>query len=158
MFKVVLVSPQIPPNTGNIIRLCSNTGCTLHIIEPMGFELCDSKLKRAGLDYAETVNIQSYSSMSNFYIANEAGHSFTFSKWHTKLYSEVNYQPADVLIFGSETSGLPQEIRNSVIPEHRVMIPMFPNNRSLNLSNAVAIAVYEAWRQQAFKNKSEVPV
>ena len=150
MFKVVLVSPQIPPNTGNIIRLCSNTGCSLHLIEPLGFELSNAKLRRAGLDYSETVNIQTYRSFSDFNDSHESGHRFTFSKWHTNLFSNVDYKPGDALIFGSETSGLPTEIRNSVLPEHRVLLPMLPHNRSLNLSNAVAIAVYEAWRQNGF--------
>lgn len=150
MFKVVLVSPQIPPNTGNIIRLCSNTGCSLHLIEPLGFQLSNAKLRRAGLDYSETVNIQTYRSFSDFNDSQESGHRFTFSKWHTNLFSNVDYKPGDALIFGSETSGLPTEIRNSVLPEHRVLLPMLPHNRSLNLSNAVAIAVYEAWRQNGF--------
>ena len=150
MFKVVLVSPQIPPNTGNIIRLCSNTGCSLHLIEPLGFQLSNAKLRRAGLDYSETVNIQTYRSFSDFNDSHESGHRFTFSKWHTNLFSNVDYKPGDALIFGSETSGLPTEIRNSVLPEHRVFLPMLPHNRSLNLSNAVAIAVYEAWRQNGF--------
>ena len=150
MFNVVLVSPQIPPNTGNVIRLCANTGCILHLIEPLGFEWDDSKLRRAGLDYREWADVQVHATYRIF--ANHYGEdrSFIFSKFHTRVYTSVEFLPGDNLVFGSETSGLPQSIRSDARPEHRLKLPMRPGNRSLNLSNAVAVVVYEAWRQNGF--------
>lgn len=150
MFNVVLVSPQIPPNTGNIIRLCANSGCRLHLIEPLGFELEDSKLRRAGLDYKEWADVQVHRTYSDFAESSGSGRNFTFSKFHSKIYTGVEYAPNDNLIFGSEVSGLPDSIKSSGDPEHRLKLPMLPDNRSLNLSNAVAIVVYEAWRQNGF--------
>ena len=154
MFNVVLVSPQIPPNTGNIIRLCANSGCRLHLIEPLGFELEDSKLRRAGLDYREWADVRVYGTYSDFVDKCGNGRNFTFSKFHSKFYTSVDYTPNDNLIFGSEVSGLPKSIRCSENPEHRLKLPMLPDNRSLNLSNAVAIVVYEAWRQNGFTMNS----
>lgn len=150
VFNVVLVSPQIPPNTGNIIRLCANAGCNLHLIEPLGFELDDSKLRRAGLDYREWADIQVHQTYTDFTDSYSEGRNFLFSKFHTKIYTRIDYLPNDNLIFGSETSGLPEFIRSSEGPEHCLKLPMLPDNRSLNLSNAVAIVVYEAWRQKGF--------
>ncbi len=153
MFNVVLVSPQIPPNTGNIIRLCANSGCRLHLIEPLGFELENSKLRRAGLDYREWADVQVHSTYLDFADSYGSGRNFTFSKFHSKIYTSVEYAPNDNLIFGSEVSGLPDSIKSSVESESRLKLPMLPDNRSLNLSNAVAIVVYEAWRQNGFAMK-----
>ena len=151
MFNVVLVAPQIPPNTGNIIRLCSNSGCSLHLVEPLGFSLDDTKLKRAGLDYREFVNIRVYEAFDSLITQIGTPRVFMFSKFHERLHTESQFQPGDALVFGSETSGLPESIRLRVAPEFRVTLPMAAGNRSLNLSNAVAIAVYEAWRQNGFR-------
>ncbi len=150
MFNVVLVSPQIPPNTGNVIRLCANTGCRLHLIKPLGFVLDDAKLRRAGLDYREWADVQVHEDYTGF--INQLGHgrSYTFSKFHTNVYTNAQYLPDDNLIFGSETSGLPDSIRTGGDPEYHMKLPMLPGNRSLNLSNAVAVVVYEAWRQNGF--------
>ncbi|MDE0309834.1 MAG: tRNA (cytidine(34)-2'-O)-methyltransferase [Acidiferrobacterales bacterium] len=150
MFNVVLVSPQIPPNTGNIIRLCANSGCRLHLIEPLGFELEDSKLRRAGLDYREWVDVRVHPTYSDFTDIHGNSRNFTFSKFHSNVYTGVDYAPHDNLIFGSELSGLPEFVKSGVDPAHRLRLPMLPDNRSLNLSNAVAIVVYEAWRQNGF--------
>ena len=150
MFNIVLVSPEIPPNTGNIIRLCANTGCNLHLVEPLGFELSDAKLRRAGLDYREWANVQVYESYSSFVERHDSERLFIYSKFHSKLYTESEYHPDDVFVFGSETAGLPERIRMSVNSERCLKLPMLPYNRSINLSNAVAIVVYEAWRQNGF--------
>ena len=150
LFNVVLVSPQIPPNTGNVIRLCANTGCRLHLIEPLGFELDDTKLRRAGLDYREWVDIQVYRSYPDYAEKHDGDRCFTFSRFHSELYTRVKFRPNDSLVFGSETTGLPESIRHGGNPNHRLTLPMLPENRSLNLSNAVAVVVYEAWRQNSF--------
>lgn len=147
MVHIILFEPEIPPNTGNIIRLCANTGCTLHLIEPLGFPLDDKRMKRAGLDYHEFANIQVYPDLEAC-LANIAGAVYAFTTKAKTLYSEVNYQPIDALLFGPETRGLPENIRAQF---SCVRLPMLPNSRSLNLSNSVAVAVYEAWRQNEFK-------
>lgn len=154
MFNVVLVSPEIPPNTGNIIRLCANSGCRLHLIEPLGFDLSDSRLRRAGLDYREGVEIHVYRTFEECVHAYPNQDLMIYSKRYRKPYTQVNYRPGDLLVFGSETSGLPDTIHQSVAVEHRLTLPMRPNNRSLNLSNAVAIVVYEAWRQIGFERST----
>jgi tRNA (cytidine/uridine-2'-O-)-methyltransferase len=154
MFHIVLVHPEIPPNTGNIIRLCANTGCTLHLIEPLGFPLESSRLKRAGLDYHEFANLQVHRDWKEF-MDNENPKSHQLHALTTKSSSTLGsakFEPADYLIFGSETKGLPQEIRNRIPMENHWRLPMMPNSRSLNLSNSVAIVVYEAWRQNGFVN------
>lgn len=150
MFNIVLVSPEIPPNTGNVMRLCANAGCSLSLVKPMGFELDDAKLKRAGMDYREFVDVRVFESFSD--CANEFGaeRMHVFSKFHERSYAAVDYRPGDTLVFGSETSGLPESIRLAAAPQRRLKLPMMPGNRSLNLSNAVAIATYEAWRQNGF--------
>lgn len=154
MFHVVLVHPEIPPNTGNIIRLCANTGCTLHLIEPLGFPLESSKLKRAGLDYHEFANLQVHPNWQDF-IQLENPHEHQLHAMTTKSsrsFGHAQLQIGDYFIFGSETKGLPQEIRNRIPSEQHWRLPMMPNSRSLNLANSAAVVVYEAWRQHAFLN------
>jgi tRNA (cytidine/uridine-2'-O-)-methyltransferase len=146
MFHVILYEPEIPPNTGNIIRLCANTGSTLHLIEPLGFPLDDKRMKRAGLDYHEFANIQVHSDLKKC-LTYIQGSLYAFTTKTTALYTDVNYQPGDALLFGPETRGLPEEVRAQ---SHCVRLPMLPDSRSLNLSNSVAVAVYEAWRQNHF--------
>ena len=150
MFHVVLYQPEIPPNTGNVIRLCANAGATLHLIEPLGFEPDDAKLRRAGLDYHEWVGVRQYPKWSDFFEQAPGKRLFACSTRGRSDYAAVNYQPGDMLLFGPETRGLPEDLLNLVPPECRLRIPMRPHNRSLNLSNAVAVILYEAWRQQGF--------
>jgi tRNA (cytidine/uridine-2'-O-)-methyltransferase len=150
MFHVALYQPEIPPNTGNIIRLCANTGARLHLIRPLGFELDDARLRRAGLDYREWAEVRQHESLAALHTA-LPGRLFAFSTRGTRLYHDVQYANDDILLFGPETRGLPQAVLESVAPENRLRIPMRPGNRSLNLSNAVAAVVYEAWRQQDFR-------
>ena len=154
MFNIVLVHPEIPANTGNIIRLCANTGCALHLIEPLGFQLESSKLKRAGLDYHEFASLQVHKSWSEFMTKvqpqPEQMHALTTKSSH--LIAKATFQIGDFLIFGNETSGLPEEVRNQISLTNRWRLPMMPESRSLNLSNSVAIVTYEAWRQHGFQN------
>lgn len=150
MFHVVLYEPEIPPNTGNIIRLCANTGSCLHLIEPLGFELDDKRLRRAGLDYHEFAQVQVHASYAEYIRAMQPARIFTCSTKARHNYAQVTYQAGDVLLFGPETRGLPDPIRQSVPPEQQLRIPMLPDCRSLNLSNAVAVMLYEAWRQHGF--------
>lgn len=150
MFHLILYRPEIPPNTGNIIRLCANSGFALHLVEPLGFELDDRQLRRAGLDYHEFADLRRHASLEACLKAVEPHRVFAFSTRGTRFYTEPAYVPGDALVFGSETSGLPDEILKEM-PEQRVLrIPLRPGNRSLNLSNAAAIAVYEVWRQNGF--------
>ena len=189
MFNVILYQPEIPPNTGNIIRLCANTGTQLHLIRPLGFNLDDKQLRRAGLDYHEYANVRVYDDLAACLqmLPGRAGRSdnqskndcaplhhpnpppegegsnvslrelivsrrlFACTTKGARPYHEVHYQAGDVLLFGPESRGLPPEILESLSPEQRLRLPMLPNNRSLNLSNTVAIAVFEAWRQCGFK-------
>jgi tRNA (cytidine/uridine-2'-O-)-methyltransferase len=152
MFHIVLVHPEIPPNTGNVIRLCANTGCTLHLIEPLGFQLESTQLKRAGLDYHEFANIQVHRNWEEFLDLEKPTpdqlHALTTKSTHS--FGEAKFHPNEYLIFGSETKGLPQEIRQAIPSKNHWRLPMMPNSRSLNLSNTVAIVVYEAWRQNNF--------
>jgi len=150
VLNIVLFQPEIPPNTGNIIRLCANSGCQLHLIEPLGFSLDDKQLRRAGLDYHEWVNVKTHADYDAFTNEYEKSDVFTVSTKHQRLYSEIQFKSDDVIVFGPETRGLPTEIRESVPRDQRLTIPMRPNNRSLNLSNAVAIVLFEAWRQLEF--------
>lgn len=150
MFVVALYQPEIPPNTGNIIRLCSNIGAELHLIKPLGFELDDKKLRRAGLDYREWVNVKIHEDYETFLKAVKPKRLFACSTHGTQNYSDVIYEAGDVFLFGPETRGLPKELRLSLPPEHVLRLPMVPNNRSLNLSNATAVILYEAWRQLGF--------
>lgn len=147
MFNIVLYQPEIPPNTGNIIRLCANTGCSLHLIEPLGFELEDKKLRRAGLDYHEWAKVKIHASLGSLHSAN----TYALSTRGTTNYSDVNYQPGDSLVFGPETRGLPKTYLDSLPPENVLRLPMLEQSRSLNLSNAVAVVVYEALRQTGFE-------
>ena len=150
MFHVVLYEPEIPPNTGNIIRLCANTGCQLHLIEPLGFAMDDKQLQRAGLDYHDYADVKRYPDFDNFLTQLKPVRIFGFSTRGQRRYSDARYTSGDALLFGPETRGLPQTLLNALAPECRLRLPMAANNRSLNLSNTVAIAVYEAWRQHDF--------
>jgi len=151
MFELVLFEPEIPPNTGNIIRLCANTGSNLHLIKPLGFELTDKRCRRAGLDYHEFANIKEYDSLDDCLTQFETSRLFAISTRGTKYHHEVQYQTGDVFIFGPETRGLPQQFLDSLDPAQVIRIPMLPTNRSLNLSNSVGIITYEAWRQCGFE-------
>lgn len=151
MFKIVLYEPEIPPNTGNIIRLCANTGAELHLIEPLGFSITDARLKRAGLDYHEWANMHIHSSYAAFLANIKSENIYACSTKGTSLYADIKYKKDDVLLFGPETRGLPTTILSSLPKQNIIKIPMQPQSRSLNLSNAVAIILYEAWRQQGFR-------
>ncbi|MGQ5523439.1 tRNA (uridine(34)/cytosine(34)/5-carboxymethylaminomethyluridine(34)-2'-O)-methyltransferase TrmL [Chitinimonas sp. PSY-7] len=150
MFAVILFQPEIPPNTGNIIRLCANTGCELHLVKPLGFPLEDAKLRRAGLDYHEYADMQVHESWEACVAAMAGRRIFALTTRGARRYDQVTYQPGDVFLFGRESAGLPDELRNGLAPEQRIKLPMRPDNRSLNLSNAVAVTVFEAWRQHDF--------
>lgn len=147
MFHIVLYQPEIPPNTGNIIRLCANTGCHLHLIHPLGFELDDKKLRRAGLDYDEFAQVKNYDSLNHFMSEFGPGRIFACSTKGTHTHSDARFEADDAFIFGPETRGLPEEYLNSLPNAHVLRIPMLPNSRSMNLSNSVSVVVYEAWRQ-----------
>ena len=150
MFHIVLYQPEIPPNTGNIIRLCANTGSALHLIQPLGFELDDRKLRRAGLDYREWAAVREHASLESFRRDIKPVRLWGVSTKGAGNYSEVRFQPGDALLFGPEIRGLPGPVRQGLPAENHIRIPMCPDNRSLNLSNAVAVILYEAWRQQGF--------
>lgn len=155
MFHVVLFQPEIPPNTGNIIRLCANCGAQLHLIRPLGFEMSNKQLRRAGLDYHEFAEVQIHDDFECFRQQLKPTRMFACSTKGRQNYSAVDYQPGDVFLFGPETRGLPLEILEGLPTEQRLRIPMLPDNRSLNLANSVAIIVYEAWRQQDFAGALE---
>lgn len=150
MFHIVLYQPEIPPNTGNIIRLCANTGMQLHLIEPLGFAMDDKRMKRAGLDYHEFARVQTYPDLQHFIDAVKPANIYACSTRGQRSYAEVSYQPGDALLFGPETRGLPQLLLDELGQSHVLRLPMKADSRSLNLSNAVAIFVYEAWRQNDF--------
>lgn len=152
MFDIVLYEPEIPPNTGNIIRLCANTGAKLHLVKPLGFSLEDKQLKRAGLDYHEYANLQVHENWEACKQALAGKRLFALTTKGSTRHTDLNFQIGDVFVFGPETRGLPQDIRDEFLPEHRVRLPMLPNSRSLNLSNSAAILLYEAWRQIDFLN------
>lgn len=147
MFDVVLFQPQIPPNTGNIVRLCVNTGCRLHLIEPIGFQMDDRSLRRAGLDYREFADIRKYLTWDQWVDANDSKRAIAFTTKGSVTYDRFRFQPDDALVFGPETRGLPDEILARFDPAQRLRLPMCTQERSLNLSNTVAVAIYEAWRQ-----------
>jgi len=151
MLNIVLFEPEIPPNTGNIIRLCANTGFNLHLIEPLGFELDDKRLRRAGLDYGEWQNTQTHTSWDTFLNAIKPQRIFAISTKGSTRYTDVAFQSGDTLVFGPETRGLPGDFLAALPTEHILRIPMQAQSRSLNLSNATALVVYEAWRQQDFE-------
>lgn len=153
MFDVILYEPEIAPNTGNVIRLCANTGARLHLVEPLGFAPDDAKLRRAGLDYHDWASVRRHADWSAAQAALQAGgvtRIFALSTRGTRRHHEVAYEPGDAFLFGPESRGLPQAVLDALPVDHVIRLPMFPNNRSLNLSNAVAVLVYEAWRQQGF--------
>lgn len=152
MFHIALFEPEIPPNTGNIIRLCANTGAALHLIEPLGFKLEDKQLKRAGLDYHEYANLNIYKNWAEFKLAMTDKRIFAITTKGSQNYAKVQFQADDVFVFGPETRGLPEEIRNEFAPENRLRLPMLADSRSLNLSNSAAVLLYEAWRQLDFMN------
>jgi tRNA (cytidine/uridine-2'-O-)-methyltransferase len=151
MFHVILHQPEIPPNTGNIIRLCANTGATLHLIEPLGFGLDDRRLRRAGLDYHEYARVCVHAGLPVCRRTLSSNRLFVFSTRGERCYADVRYKPGDALMFGSETSGLPQAVLDDMPPERRLRVPMRPDSRSLNLSNTVAVVLFEAWRQNDFR-------
>jgi tRNA (cytidine/uridine-2'-O-)-methyltransferase len=150
LINIVLFEPEIPPNTGNIIRLAANTGSQLHLIKPLGFDLDDKRMRRAGLDYHEYTGISVYESWADFTAKHGTSRLFGVSTKGLRSYSEPKYREGDFLIFGPETRGLPDTIRGELGAENLLRIPMVPTSRSLNLSNAAAILVYEAWRQLGF--------
>ena len=147
MLHIALYQPEIPPNTGNIIRLCANSGAQLHLIHPLGFDLDDKRMRRAGLDYHEWASVQHYEDWNDFQTQHVGKRIFCCTTKTEQTYSDVHYQSEDVLLFGPETRGLPAEIRAQYAS---IRIPMVENSRSLNLSNAVAIILFEAWRQLKF--------
>jgi tRNA (cytidine/uridine-2'-O-)-methyltransferase len=152
MFNIVLVHPEIPPNTGNIIRLAANTGCTLHLIEPLGFPLNDAKMRRAGLDYHEFADLKVYGNWPAFLqqAKPDTARMFALTTKGSAPFADVQFKAGDWLVFGSETAGLPNEIRESFAPAQRIRLPMRAGQRSMNLSNAVAVVVFEAWRQNGY--------
>lgn len=156
MFDIVLIEPEIPPNTGNIIRLCANTGCRLHLIEPLGFELSDQRLRRAGLDYHEYAQLTCYPDLESFLDRHPQQRHYLFTTHSRVDYSEARFQPNDALVFGAETRGVSKHYASYFPPECQLRIPMLKSSRSLNLSNSVAIALYEAWRQNRFEGSTQL--
>jgi tRNA (cytidine/uridine-2'-O-)-methyltransferase len=152
MFRIVLVEPEIPPNTGNVIRLAANTGCELHLVEPLGFSMDDKLLRRAGLDYHEHAAVRRHASWTDFLatMQPDADRMFAFTTRGSRPFSEVSWQPGDWLVFGCETRGLLPAVRDGFPNAQRVRLPMLEGQRSLNLSNAVSVAVFEGWRQNGY--------
>ncbi|MDC9728752.1 MAG: tRNA (cytidine(34)-2'-O)-methyltransferase [Methyloprofundus sp.] len=150
MFNIALFEPKIPQNTGNIIRLIANNGCHLHLIEPLGFNLEEKSLRRSGLDYLDLANITQHKNYAAFLIAMKEHRILAITTKGTASYAEMRYQEGDILLFGSETAGLPSDVQKAIPAEHQLRIPMQANNRSMNLSNTVAIVSYEAWKQHDF--------
>jgi tRNA (cytidine/uridine-2'-O-)-methyltransferase len=155
MFHIVLVEPEIPPNTGNIIRLSANTGCTLHLIEPLGFSMDDKHMRRAGLDYHEYAQLKRHASWHTFLSQEQPylDRMFALTTKATRKVHDVQFQPGDWFVFGSETKGLSETVRQSFAPSQGLKLPMLEGQRSLNLSNAVAVTVFEAWRQHHFVSR-----
>ena len=150
MFHIILLEPEIPPNTGNVIRLCANTGCELHLVHPLGFSIGAAQVRRAGLDYHDMARVRDYPDLAACLRALKPERLYAIETGAPRRYSEAGFAPGDAFLFGSETRGLPAAVLASVQPEARLSIPMRQGNRSVNLSNAVALVVYEAWRQNAF--------
>ena len=150
MFDIVLVQPEIPPNTGNVIRLSANTGCRLHLVAPLGFRMDDRELRRAGLDYHEYAQVRVHADWATCCAVLDAGRMYAFTTRAARRFDEPVYAPGDVLVFGAETSGLPAALLDRFPQSRRVRLPMVPGTRSLTLSNAVAVAVFEAWRQNGY--------
>jgi tRNA (cytidine/uridine-2'-O-)-methyltransferase len=160
MFSLILYQPEIPPNTGNIIRLCANTGTQLHLIEPLGFELDEPRLKRAGLDYREFADVQVHDSLDACLEKLQQPRVFALSTRNRTCYADEQFRPGDAFLFGPETRGLPAAILEGLPASQRLRLPMQAGSRSLNLSNSVAVVIYEAWRQQGFDGgirSAEVP-
>ena len=151
MFDILLYQPEIPPNTGNIIRLSANTGCRLHLVKPLGFSLDDKQLQRAGLDYHEYAAVETHENWEECRIRFHGRRMFALTTKGSRRYSEIAFRPDDVFVFGPETRGLPAEILALFEEDRRIRLPMRPESRSLNLSNAVAVVVFEAWRQIGFE-------
>ena len=152
MFHIALYEPEIPPNTGNIMRLCANSGCQLHLIEPLGFSLEEKQLRRAALDYRDLARVTVHESIHHAIENSQASRIIAVTTKGELSYQELSYQPSDLLILGPETRGLPDHILNSDLIDYRVRIPMIEGSRSMNLSNAAAVIIYEAWRQHNFAN------
>ena len=152
MLDILLFEPEIPPNTGNIIRLCANTGCRLHLIEPLGFELDDARLRRAGLDYHEFTELRTWPDLESCLAGRDRSRVFAFSTRAARRFDDVAYRAGDALLFGPESRGLPTQALESMPAEQCLHLPMRAGQRSLNLSNAVAVAVFEAWRQAGYAN------
>ncbi len=148
---IVLFRPEIPPNTGNIIRLCANTGAELHLVGPLGFELSDRHLRRAGLDYAEFARVRHHEHLEAYFDARPRRHVHAFTRRGRRHHVEARFGPEDALLFGPETTGLPNTVLAQIPPEHQLRIPMLPHSRSMNLANSVAVALFEAWRQVDFE-------
>ncbi|WP_407353631.1 tRNA (cytidine(34)-2'-O)-methyltransferase [Luteimonas sp. R10] len=157
MFDIILYQPEIPPNTGNVIRLCANTGARLHLVAPLGFDLDDRNLRRAGLDYHEYARLQVHDSLAAALAAIRPPRLFALSTRNSRRYDTVRYAAGDAFLFGPETRGLPADVLASVPPDQRLRLPMRPDNRSLNLSNCVAVVVFEAWRQSEFPGAAAPP-
>lgn len=151
MFHVILFQPEIPPNTGNVIRLCANTGCQLHLVKPLGFTLEDKQLIRAGLDYHEFATLRVHDSLADCLSTLDASRVFAFTTKGSTPFHRVDYRKGDAFLFGPESRGLPAEVLEQFDAGHRLRLPMLPDNRSLNLSNTVAVTVFEAWRQCGFE-------
>ena len=156
MFRIVLVEPEIPPNTGNVIRLAANTGCALHLIEPLGFSMDDKHMRRAGLDYHEYAPVLRYTDWATFlsHAKPDSSRMFAMTTKGSRTAHDITFAPGDWFVFGSETSGLPTDIREGFPTEQRLRLPMRADQRSLNLSNSVAVITYEAWRQNGFAGKA----
>ncbi len=150
MFHVVLVAPEIPPNTGNVIRLCANTGARLHLVEPLGFSVSEAAVRRAGMDYAELATVTVHPDWAACRATLGDARLFALTTKASRRPASTDFLPGDAFIFGSESKGLPPEVLEQIAPEHRLRLPMVAGNRSLNLSNAVAVMVFEAWRQQGY--------
>ena len=155
MFEIVLYQPEIPPNTGNVIRLAANTGSNLHLVAPLGFDLSDKQLARAGLDYHDLTCVTVHPDWANCRAALAGRRMYALSTRGSRRHDRVEYQPGDALLFGPESRGLPAEVLAGFAPDARIRIPMRPSNRSVNLSNAVAVVVYEAWRQHGFAGATD---
>ncbi|MDH4254664.1 MAG: tRNA (cytidine(34)-2'-O)-methyltransferase [Gammaproteobacteria bacterium] len=156
MFTLILFEPEIPPNTGNIIRLCANTGTALHLVEPLGFELDEPRLRRAGLDYREFADVRTHASLGACLEALGQPRVFAFSTRASSCYASASFRPGDALLFGPESRGLPTEVLDALPADRRLRLPMLAGNRSLNLSNAAAVVVYEAWRQNGFAGSGQI--
>jgi tRNA (cytidine/uridine-2'-O-)-methyltransferase len=150
MLDIVLFEPEIPPNTGNIIRLCANSGFRLHLIEPLGFDIDDKRLRRAGLDYHEFAHLKVHKNYADFIDSEQPKRIFASTTKATRFHSDVSFAQGDYIIFGAETRGLPDLVRDQIPQDHKIRIPMTADSRSMNLSNSVAVIVYEAWRQLGF--------